>query len=159
MELQTEQALPDGIWDVLIEGGEVIDGSKRPRFRADVGVVGDRIVALGDLQGQSARLRIDALGKIVAPGFIDAHTHDDHAVLCQPDMVFKVSQGVTTVVTGNCGISHADARGPVLARAAEPAGRRQPELSDFPGLCRCAEGPAGRRQRGAHGGPCQSCAC
>jgi N-acyl-D-amino-acid deacylase len=58
-----------------------------------VGVVGDRIVALGDLQGQPARLRIDARGKIVAPGFIDAHTHDDHAVLCQPDMVFKVSQG------------------------------------------------------------------
>lgn len=110
MELQTEQALPDGIWDVLIEGGEVIDGSKRPRFRADVGVVGDRIVALGDLQGQPARLRIDARGKIVAPGFIDAHTHDDHAVLCQPDMVFKVSQGVTTVVTGNCGISLAPMR-------------------------------------------------
>ena len=98
------------VWDVLIEGGEIIDGAKRPRYQADVGILGERIVAIGDLRGQRAKKHVDARGKIVAPGFIDAHTHDDHAVLFQPDMVFKVSQGVSTVVTGNCGISLAPMR-------------------------------------------------
>lgn len=93
--------------DLLIEGGTVIDGTKAPRFDADVGVRDGRIVAIGSLQGRAARARLDARGKVVAPGFIDAHTHDDMALLDMPDMTFKVSQGVTTVVTGNCGISPA----------------------------------------------------
>ena len=93
--------------DLLIIGGTVIDGTKAPRFDADVGVRGGRIVAIGKLQGRTARARLDARGKVVAPGFIDAHTHDDLALLDIPDMAFKVSQGVTTVVTGNCGISPA----------------------------------------------------
>lgn len=91
--------------DVLVRGGEVIDGSKRPRFKADVGIRGGQIVAMGDLSGAQAERVIDASGKIVAPGFIDSHTHDDQALLLQPQMEFKVSQGVTAVVTGNCGIS------------------------------------------------------
>ena len=62
---------------------------------------------MGDLRDRPAHRRIDARGRIVAPGFIDAHTHDDVALLAQPDMDFKVSQGVTTVITGNCGISPA----------------------------------------------------
>lgn len=94
-------------FDLLVEGGTVIDGTRAPRFAADVGVSGGRIVAVGDLRGRSATRRIAAHGRIVAPGFIDAHTHDDLAVLRQPAMEFKVSQGVTTVVTGNCGISPA----------------------------------------------------
>lgn len=97
----------DTLLDLLIEGGTVIDGTKAPRFDADVGVRDGRIVAIGNLQGRRARARLDARGKIVAPGFIDAHTHDDMALLDIPDMAFKVSQGVTTVVTGNCGISPA----------------------------------------------------
>jgi N-acyl-D-amino-acid deacylase len=97
----------DNPLDLLIEGGTVIDGTKAPRFDADVGVRDGRIVAIGNLQGRMARARLDARGKIVAPGFIDAHTHDDMALLDIPDMAFKVSQGVTTVVTGNCGISPA----------------------------------------------------
>ncbi|MDH5541098.1 MAG: D-aminoacylase, partial [Rhizobacter sp.] len=80
---------------------------KAPRFDADVGLSGGRIVAIGNLDGHAARLRLDARGRIVAPGFIDAHTHDDLALLARPGMDFKVSQGVTTVVTGNCGISPA----------------------------------------------------
>jgi N-acyl-D-amino-acid deacylase len=94
-------------FDVLIEGGTVIDGTKAPRFDADVGVRDGRIVAVGRLHGHAARRRLGAHGRIVAPGFIDAHTHDDLAVLARPGMDFKVSQGVTTVVTGNCGISPA----------------------------------------------------
>ncbi len=94
-------------FDLLIEGGTVIDGTKAPRVDADVGVAAGRIVAVGALAGRPARRRIDARGRIVAPGFIDAHTHDDIALLRRPGMDFKVSQGVTTVVTGNCGISPA----------------------------------------------------
>ncbi len=97
-------------FDLLITGGTVIDGTKAPRFEADVGIRGDRIVALGTLRGHPARATLDATGLIVAPGFIDAHTHDDQALLSQPDMAFKVSQGVTTVVAGNCGISAAPLR-------------------------------------------------
>ena len=66
-----------------------------------------KIVAIGDLRAHSAQTVIDASDKIVAPGFIDAHTHDDQALLSDPDMTCKVSQGVTTVITGNCGISAA----------------------------------------------------
>jgi N-acyl-D-amino-acid deacylase len=92
-------------FDLLIRGGTVIDGTRAPRFDADVGVRAGRIAAIGDLAGQPARETLDAAGRIVAPGFIDAHTHDDQALLSQPDMPFKVSQGVTTVIAGNCGIS------------------------------------------------------
>ena len=91
--------------DILIKGGVVIDGSGKARRRADVAVSGDRIVALGDLERIVGGVVIDATGLIVAPGFIDAHTHDDRAVLAGPDMTNKISQGVTTVVAGNCGVS------------------------------------------------------
>jgi N-acyl-D-amino-acid deacylase len=94
-------------YDLLIRGGTVIDGTKAARFDADVGIEGDRIVAIGDLAGARAARTIDVAGLIVAPGFIDSHTHDDQALLAQPGMDFKVSQGVTTVIAGNCGISAA----------------------------------------------------
>jgi len=96
--------------DLLIRGGTVIDGSKAPRFGADIGVRAGRIAAIGDLAGHTADETLDASGRIIAPGFIDAHTHDDQAVLSQADMTFKISQGVTTVVAGNCGISAAPLR-------------------------------------------------
>ena len=97
-------------YDLLIRGGNVIDGTKAPRFDADVGVVAGRIAAIGALEGHTADTVLDAAGRIVAPGFIDSHTHDDQAVLSQAAMPFKVSQGVTTVVAGNCGISAAPLR-------------------------------------------------
>jgi N-acyl-D-amino-acid deacylase len=92
--------------DLIIRDATVFDGTGKPRFKADIGVTGDRIVAVGDLSASSAHREIVATGKAVAPGFIDAHTHDDRAVLCGPEcMLCKMSQGVTTVVVGNCGIS------------------------------------------------------
>ena len=97
-------------FDLLIRGGTVIDGTKAPRFDADVGVSDGRIAAIGELSGSRAATTLDATGRIVAPGFIDSHTHDDQAVLSQAPMPFKVSQGVTTVVAGNCGISAAPLR-------------------------------------------------
>ena len=93
------------LFDLIIRGGTVIDGTRRPRFDADVGIRNGRIAEIGDLRARTAAKIIDATGKIVAPGFIDSHTHDDAAVLLDPQMICKISQGVTTVVTGNCGIS------------------------------------------------------
>ena len=91
--------------DVAIRGGTVIDGTGEVRRAADVAITGDRIVAVGDLGGTAAAREIDATGRIVAPGFIDVHTHDDRALLSGPDMSMKVSQGVTSVIIGNCGVS------------------------------------------------------
>ncbi|MBE9606568.1 D-aminoacylase [Acetobacteraceae bacterium H6797] len=97
--------------DMIIRDATVLDGTGAPRFQADVAVTGDRIVSVGDLGGMSADREVIATGKVLAPGFIDAHTHDDRAVLCGPEcMTCKISQGVTTVVVGNCGISLAPAR-------------------------------------------------
>jgi N-acyl-D-amino-acid deacylase len=97
------------VFDLLIRGGTVIDGTGAPRFDADVGVRDGRIVFVGDAarspEAAGARRTVDAGGLIVAPGFIDSHTHDDRALLSAPEMTPKVSQGVTTVITGNCGVS------------------------------------------------------
>ena len=92
--------------DLIIRDATIFDGTGGPRFRGDVGVTGDRIAAVGDLAAATADREILAAGRALAPGFIDAHTHDDRAVLCGPEcMLCKMSQGVTTVVVGNCGIS------------------------------------------------------
>ncbi len=92
--------------ELVIRNGVVIDGTGRPRFRADVAIAGDRIVAIGGPSMHIGRAReIDARGMVVAPAFIDAHTHDDRALLSMPDMTPKISQGVATVVAGNCGVS------------------------------------------------------
>ena len=94
--------------DLIIRNGSVIDGTRAPRFEADLAIRDGKIVAVGKVSGK-ARAEIDAAGKIVAPGFIDAHTHDDRLMLSAPDMAPKASQGVTTVVAGNCGVSLAPA--------------------------------------------------
>jgi N-acyl-D-amino-acid deacylase len=88
-----------------IIGATVIDGSGEPGVIADVAIVSDKIAAIGNLEHWRADKIIEASGKVLAPGFIDVHTHDDLAVLKTPDMSFKVSQGVTTVIAGNCGLS------------------------------------------------------
>jgi N-acyl-D-amino-acid deacylase len=92
------------MFDLVIRHGTVIDGTNSPRRLADVAVQGGRIVEVGEQVGRG-REEIDARGKIVAPGFIDAHTHDDLAILVEPQMRPKISQGVTTCVCGNCGLS------------------------------------------------------
>ena len=83
----------------------MIDGDDSPAFAADVAIVGETIAAIGDLGEWTADTIIDAAGLIVAPGFIDVHTHDDHACIAMPDQTPKISQGVTTLVVGNCGLS------------------------------------------------------
>src|SRR5215210_2538944 len=92
-------------FDLLIRNATIIDGTRAPRFAADIAVRNGRIASIGPLDHERADVEIDAGGRIVAPGFIDAHTHDDRLMLSAPDMAPKVSQGVTTVVAGNCGVS------------------------------------------------------
>ena len=96
-------------FELLIRNATLIDGTRAPRFEADIGVSSGKIFSIGSLTNSKANVEIDASGKIAAPGFIDAHTHDDRLMLSAPDMAPKVSQGVTTVVAGNCGVSLAPA--------------------------------------------------
>ena len=95
-------------FDLIIRNATVIDGTRAPRFQADIAVKAGKIARIGKVK-QKGKKEIDAAGKIAAPGFIDAHTHDDRLMLSSPEMAPKVSQGVTTVVAGNCGISLAPA--------------------------------------------------
>ena len=92
-------------YDTLIRDAAVIDGTGAAPFRADVAIRGERIVAMGDLADSDAETLIDGDGLCLAPGFIDVHTHDDTNVIRTPEMLPKLSQGVTTVIVGNCGIS------------------------------------------------------
>ncbi|MFA6618625.1 MAG: D-aminoacylase [Candidatus Neomarinimicrobiota bacterium] len=92
-------------YDIIITGGTVIDGSGEAGKKADVGIIADKIVAVRDLSGKEANVRIYATGKIVAPGFIDAHSHTDTKLMINPRGESKIRQGVTTEVTGNCGYS------------------------------------------------------
>jgi N-acyl-D-amino-acid deacylase len=97
--------MTEGSCDLVLANGTIIDGSGAPPRAGDVGVISNRIVAVDRPGALRGRTVIDARDKVVAPGFIDVHTHDDRAVLSDPGMMCKISQGVTTVVVGNCGIS------------------------------------------------------
>ncbi|MCL0059040.1 D-aminoacylase [Dehalococcoidia bacterium] len=94
------------MFDIIIKGGQVIDGSGAPPVRADVGTKDGQIEAVGIFNGEAART-IDAAGFIVAPGFIDMHSHSDFPLLVNPRAESKIRQGVTTEVIGNCGSSAA----------------------------------------------------
>jgi N-acyl-D-amino-acid deacylase len=95
------------MFDILIRNGRVVDGSGLPWFAADVGVTGDRITAVGPLGVAPARQTIDAAGKVVCPGFVDAHVHGDLALLVDPLHEQGVRQGVTTHVLGQDGVAFA----------------------------------------------------
>ncbi len=91
--------------DVLIRGAMIVDGTGRHRFIGDVGIASGHIVEVADHVKAAANRTIDATGLVVCPGFIDVHSHDDLAVLHEPDLPYKLLQGVTTTVIGNCGHS------------------------------------------------------
>ncbi len=89
--------------DILIRNGWVADGTGNPLYPANVGIQGDRIVGVGGLEGAEAARVIDATGKIVCPGFVDAHSHTDSTIQANPTAESTVRQGTTTEVVGNCG--------------------------------------------------------
>ena len=103
------------MYDLLIRAARVVDGTGKPAFPGNLGIVGERIVALGTHLAGEAHQVLEAAGRVVAPGFIDAHTHDDLVVLRHAVALPKVQQGVTSLVIGNCGFGMA----PVVPAHAE----------------------------------------
>jgi len=95
------------MYDLIIQGGTVIDGTGRQPFEADVGISGKFIRAVGDLADIEANKVINVEGLVVCPGFIDIHTHSDFTLMINPRAESKIRQGVTTEVVGNCGLSAA----------------------------------------------------
>ncbi len=90
-------------YDLLLKNGTVVDGSGAPRFRADVAVAGDRIAEIGKISDGAKRV-IDASDLIVAPGFIDPHTHYDAQICWDPLLSCTSWHGITSVMMGNCGV-------------------------------------------------------
>ena len=94
-------------YDTVIRGGTVVDGMRLPRFRADVGIRNGRVAKIGRIPKGEGRRVIDAEGLIVAPGFVDLHTHYDAQIFWDPYCSLSGWHGVTSVVIGNCGFGFA----------------------------------------------------
>lgn len=95
------------MFDVLISGAQVVDGTGRPRYRADIGISRGKISAIGNLEKAEAKTVLNASGKIVCPGFIDMHSHSDLSILAHRRAASSLVQGITTEVVGSCGWSMA----------------------------------------------------
>src|ERR1044071_8209752 len=95
--------------DLVIRGGTIVDGNGAPAFTGDVAVDGERITAVGEVSGQGRR-EIDADGALVAPGWVDIHTHYDGQAIWDAEMAPSAHHGVTTAVMGSCGVGFAPVR-------------------------------------------------
>jgi len=94
------------LFDIVIKGGEIFDGTGNPSFKADIGIKEGKIIKVGEITEKSSTT-IKADGLVVSPGFIDMHNHADHAILAFPNAECYIMQGVTTSLVGNCGLSMA----------------------------------------------------
>jgi N-acyl-D-amino-acid deacylase len=117
------------VFDVVIANGRVVDGTGAPWYRADIGIVGDRIAAIGQLAGREAKTRVDASNLMVAPGFIDMLGQSEFNVLVDPRAASKITQGITTEITGE-GSSIAPLND-ALAKSAQPQYERFKVTLDF----------------------------
>jgi len=118
-------------YDLIIKGGKVVDGTGNPWYRGDVAISEGKIVAVGKLSDAEAGKVIDAIGLIVAPGFIDAHSHSDSTVLVYPQMESTLAQGITTVVAGQCGGSPAPINPEMRGLLEEEASKYMPPGVEF----------------------------
>ncbi|MDQ6826659.1 MAG: D-aminoacylase [Candidatus Eremiobacteraeota bacterium] len=109
--------------DTIFESATIIDGSGLPPYCTDVAIAGERIALIGDLRERDARVRLSCTGRVLAPGFIDVHSHSDQLWLVVPGCDGKIAQGVTTEVAGNCGTSPAPLCGIALQRQRKEAER------------------------------------
>jgi len=130
--------------DLLIRNVRILDGNGGPAFEGDVAVDEGRIRSVGATPERTARHVIDGRGRCLAPGFIDTHAHDDGAFLRHPDMTFKLAQGVTTTVSGNCGFSAIPAAPGDGAASGGLLGRMAGDFTDLEGYFAAvmARGPA-----------------
>src|SRR5687767_4464950 len=119
-------------FDVLIANGRVVDGTGAPWYRADVGIIGDRIAAIGQLAGRDAKIRVDASNLVVSPGFIDMLGQSEFNVLVDPRAASKITQGITTEITGE-GSSIAPLND-ALVKSAQPQYDRFKVTLDFRSL-------------------------
>src|ERR1700733_5533370 len=108
-------AMPE--YDLIIKDGMVIDGTRMPRFRGDIGIKNGRIAKIGRLRASDGAKTVDASGHIVAPGFVDLHTHYDAQLFWDPYCSISSWHGVTSVVIGNCGFGFAPVKADMRDRA------------------------------------------
>lgn len=112
------------MYDIIIKNGYIVDGSGQTGRRGDVGIIGERIAAVGQCARDQGKRVLDAEGQVVSPGFIDIHSHSDITVLADPGAESKVRQGVTTELVGQCGVSGAPLEG-------EVRGKRRDDLAEL----------------------------
>src|SRR5688500_11990920 len=117
------------VFDIVIANGRVVDGTGAPWYHADVGIIGDRIAAIGPLAGRDAKARVDASNLVVAPGFIDMLGQSELNVLVDPRSASQITQGITTEITGE-GSSIAPLND-ALAKSAQPQYERFKVTLDF----------------------------
>src|ERR1700716_2628014 len=98
---------PMADYDILITGGTIVDGTRTPRYVSDIGIKNGKIAQIGGLRGKTADRVLDAAGRIVAPGFVDLHTHYDAQLFWDPYCTLSGWHGVTSVAIGNCGFGFA----------------------------------------------------
>ena len=97
-------------YDILIRGGTIVDGTRTPRYVSDIGIKDGKVAQIGGLKGKTADRTLDAAGRIVAPGFVDLHTHYDAQIFWDPYCTLSGWHGVTSVALGNCGFGFAPSR-------------------------------------------------